>query len=319
MAAVRFLLSEDNRAGAVHARLACAIHLTHLSACSVHSAAKTLHDTEHGLVCLMHADENMRHVLLHHLRAVPGDLVAMDAILVLPEQYRASKENPVYLHVRSWRVIDFQIMPQYWHIREYTSVSKCICYNLPFKASEVIVRLEAVDMSTPQNFAFNGEMPPVRLTMRGVPVQASLDNLSRLCFLQRTICTVCRFREAKHESLQTCSKPADKRCFAMLCDVCCKELFVLVKKCPGGHATSSQSVWKAPKWVLDLEAKDELYFLSRVQEPVGVFGHPKTPNCGIYALKHEAALAQGFASWFALFVHEQQQKSVRLRARKLVR
>jgi hypothetical protein len=259
----------------------------------------------------MDADENMRHVLLHHLRAVPGDLVGMDAIFVLPEQYRARKETPAHLHVRSWRVIDFEIMPQYWHFRDYTSVSKCICYNLPFKASEGIVRLEAVDMSTPQNFAFNGEMPPVRLKMRGVPVQASLDNLSRLCFLQRTICTVCCFREARHESLEACSKPADKRCFAMLCDVCCKELFVLVKKC--------QSVWTAPRWVLDLEAKDGLYFLSRVQEPVGVLGHPKTPNCGIYALKHEAALAQGFASWSALFVHEQQQKSASRRARKSVR
>jgi hypothetical protein len=166
-------------------------------------------------------------------------------------------------------------------------------------------------MSTPKNFAFDGEMPPVRLKMRRVPVQASLDNLSRLCFLQRTICTVCCLREAKHESLEACSKPADKRVFAMLCDACCKKLFVLVKKC--------QSVWKAPKWVLDLEAKDGLYFFSSVQEPLGAYGHPKTPKCGIYAPKHEAALAQGFASWSALFVHEQQQKSARRRARKSVR
>ena len=311
MAAVRFLLSEDNRAGAVHARLACAICFTRLSACSVHSAAKTLHDTEHGLVCFMDADENMRHVLLHHLRAVPGDLVGMDAIFVLPEQYRARKETPAHLHVRSWRVIDFTMCPTIWHGGLLKSVSRCIRYNLPFKASEGIVRLEAVDMDTPQNVVFDRQMPPVRLKMRGVSVQASLDNLSRLCFLQRTICTVCNFREAKHESLETCSKANDKRCFVKLCEVCCKELFVVVQKCQSFD-------WKALKWVLDLEAKDELYFLSRVQEPVGVFGHPKTPNCGIYALKHEAALAQGFASWSARFVHEQQQKSARRRARKSV-
>ena len=263
------------------------------------------------MVCFMDADENMRHVLLHHLRAVPGDLVGMDAIFVLPEQYRARKETPAHLHVRSWRVIDFTMCPTIWHGGLLKSVSRCIRYNLPFKASEGIVRLEAVDMDTPQNVVFDRQMPPVRLKMRGVSVQASLDNLSRLCFLQRTICTVCNFREAKHESLETCSKANDKRCFVKLCEVCCKELFVVVQKCQSFD-------WKALKWVLDLEAKDELYFLSRVQEPVGVFGHPKTPNCGIYALKHEAALAQGFASWSARFVHEQQQKSARRRARKSV-
>lgn len=264
------------------------------------------------MVHFMDIDDNMLHVLLHHLRAVPGDLVAMDAIFVLPEQYRASKENPAYLHARSWRVINFTSWPTIWHGGQLKSVSRCICYNLPFKAEEGIVILEAVDISTPQNVVFDGQMPPVRLTMRGVSVQPSLDNLSRLCFLERTMCTVCCRREAKHESLEACSKPNNKRCFAMLCDVCCKELFVLVQKCQSFD-------WKPEKWVLDLEAKDELYFFSRVQEKVGVLGHPKTPNCGVYALKHEAALAQGFASWSALFVHEQQLRSARRRARKSVR
>lgn len=260
----------------------------------------------------MDVDDNMRHVLLHHLRAVPGDLVGMDAIFVLPEQYRARKEAPAHLHVRSWRVIDFTFWPTIWSALPLKSVSRCICYDLPFKAQEGIVKLEAVDISTPQNVVFDGHIPPVRLTMRRVSVQASLDHLSRLCFLQRTICTVCCFREAKHESLETCSKANDKRCFAKPCDVCCKELFVVVQKCQSFD-------WKRPKWVLDLEARDELYFFSRVQEPVSVLGHPKTPKCGIYALKHEAALAQGFASWSALFVHEQQQKSAKRRARKSVR
>ena len=310
MATVRFLLSEYNRAGPVHARLACAIHFTHLSACSVHSAAKTLHDTEHDLVCAMDANENMHHVLLRHLRAVPDDLVAMDASFELPEQYRASAQKPAYLHVRSWRVIDFQIMPIYYgHGAHYTSVSKCICFNLPFKAPEGILRLEAVDIRPPQNFVCNGQMPPVRLKMRGVPVQASLDDLSRLCFMQRTTCTVCYVREAKHESLETCSKPKNKRRFAMLCDVCCKELFVVVQKSQSFH-------WQAQKWVLDLEAKDELYFFSRVQERVGVLGHPKAPDCGIYALKHQSALAKGFDSWPALYTHQCDQKAAKRKARK---
>lgn len=257
----------------------------------------------------MDADENMRHVLLRHLRAVADDIVAMDAIFALPEQYQASKENPAYLHVRSWRVVDFQIMAHYWHGAHYTSVSKCICYNLPFKAPEGILRLEAVDISTPQNFVCNGQVPPVRLKMRGVSVQASVDDLSRLCFMRLTTCTVCRFREAKHESLETCSKPKNKRRFAMLCDQCCKELFVVVQKSHSFH-------WQAQKWVLDLEAKDELYFFSRVQERVGVFGHHKTPDCGIYALKHETALAKGFDSWPALYTHQWGQKAAKRKARK---
>ena len=309
MAAVRFLLSEHNRACPEHAQLACAIHFTHLSACSVYSAAKTLHGTEHELFCFMDADKNMHHVLLRHLRAVPDDLVAMDALFELPEQYRARKESPAYLHVCSWRVIHFEIMMHFYGDTHLTSVSRCVNYHLPFRAPEGLLELEAVDISTPRNFVCNGQMPPVRLMMQGVPVQASLDDLSRLCFMQRTTCTVCCLREAKHESLETCSKPKNKRRFAMLCDVCCKELFVLVQKCQSFH-------WQAPRWVLELEAKDELYFFSRVQETVGVFGPPKTPDCGIYALKQQSALAQGFDSWSALYMHQCDQKAAKRKARK---
>ena len=309
MAAVRFLLSEDKRACPEHAQLACAIHFTHFSACSVHSAAQTLRDTEHGLFCFMEVNRNMHHVLLRHVRAVPDDLVAMDAFFELPEQYRASKESPAYLHVCSWRVIDFEIMMHFYGGTHLTSVSRCVCFDLPFKAPEGLLTLEAVDISLPQNFVCNGQMPLVRLKMRGVPVQASLDDLSRLCFMQRTTCTVCYVREAKHESLEACTKPKNKRRFAMLCDACCKELFVVVQKSQSFH-------WQAQKWVLDLEAKDELYFFSRVQETVGIFGHPKTPNCGIYALKDQTALAQGFESWPALYTHQCDKKAAKRKPRK---
>lgn len=285
--------------------LASAVEVTDRFLCRVNceiDGIKRLTETEHGLGCCIDVTVNMRPILVRHLRAVPGDLVSMDASFLLPQKYQASANTPAYLHVRRWRVVDATAFER------PADASTCIRDNFPYGAERGNVRLEAVDMSCLQKFACQREIPTVWLHLQQVPVQPSLDDLSRLCFLHRTQCTVCCVGEGKHKSLEACTRPGDKRHFAMLCDRCLKQLFVVVQKCP-------KIRWWAPKWVRKLEAKGELYFFSSVQEKVGVFGHLKTPKNGVYALKSQSALAQVFDSWAALSMRRCRRKSAKRTAR----
>ena len=270
--------------------------------CSLRSEiekVKTLENNENFLVYGLNVNNDKDTVLLHHVRGFVGDMVPMRAWFALPEQYRARADTALYVYVSSWRVVDFHICSQ------GTSVSDCICYNIPYGAQRGVLTLEAVNMGTlPLQFVCNGKVPSVRLRIFEVPLQAGLDWFARLCFMQRTICTLCCDRQAKHKSIEACSKPAKKGIWCALCDLCLNELFVKVKKCGSDN-------WRPKTWVLDLEAKDELYFFSRVQKKISEFGAQEKPRCGIYALKDEVALAQGFGSWHALYVYKRRQKAAK--------
>jgi hypothetical protein len=281
---------------------------------------------EHLLYCLC-VTRNMQNVLLYHVRGAQGDLVGMDAWLMLPKQYRDGTKLGAYCRVRSWRIIESVVLT------ESTSAADCNKFGIVFlQAQQRSLLLEAVELDMPHNVACRDDMPPLRLRLLAVPVHAALDSFNRLLFIHRNRCTVCRVSKAKYKSINACTYGGHKAKYSALCKYCLRELFVKVY-----HGKSFECM--SEDCVLGLEAKDELYFFSRAlthesecsdseqgasgadsdsgsdSESDGASGATldqlngglvkhKNDQKGIYALKDKAALAHGFGSWSALYVHE---------------
>ena len=286
-----------------------ALGLTHGCVSSVHrdvQQVRLLSNKEDLLVYSFDVNSSMNDLLLRSVRGAEGDRVPMDACFFLPEQYSVGTHPAAYLHVRSWRLLGSHVLTKSTDVIDY------ICYERPFQAKLCSFLLEAVDIDTAGNVRL-AEVPTVRLRLGPVPVKDTLDGFHRLLFIEHTMCTACHLLEAKYKSIDACSYGGGKAIYSALCNSCLRELFVKVHHGQRFH-------WRPASWdwVLDLQARQELYFFSCAQAKIAASGAPERGHdaIGIYALKHEYALAQGFASWPALYMHERRKRAAKRHARK---
>ena len=274
-------------------------------------ASKTSHNNKGVLFYEMDFNslyhDNRRHLFWLHVRGNVGDFVAMDSCFFLKADDQGNFQPDVFLQVSKWRV---KVFFQY---EGTVNVQNCMQQNIPLNAKYGNIILEAINPKIHTIAAAGHLVPdlPVKLLIRNVHLQVMCD-LTRLCFIKcpSNTCTVCYLRRAHYESFQACSSPPKSK-FTALCENCLKLCFLKVSKC---------KTLKPPdeSWIFTLERQNDVYYITSVQDKVGMLGNPFEPSGGIYALKHQTAVAQGFSSWEELYVEECLQKHVKRKQRKRI-